>query len=562
MRKVSCLLLCLILRVWAAVPASAATGVSAGIFTASVTQDGNCQVTLDLQIHLDGTAGDLVFPLPGSARSITVNGNPAKTSRSGDVMNVKLSSVLGNVSGDFNLRLQYTIADAVAYGQDNKYLLTLPILSGFNFPIDNLQFSIQLPGAFTARPDFVSGYYAQTIESSINYSQTENTITGTVDTQLKDRETLTMTLVVPGDHFPNTHSTQWTPGVVEVIMAVLAVFAAVYWLLFLRSLPFLSLRSTTAPEGYNAGELSRILNGMGSDLTMMVFSWAQLGYIHIQYTDTGRVILHKRMEMGNERDPEEMRLFKALFGKRRFVDGTGYHYAHLCKKASAVSSVRHLYRRTTGNPRVFRGLCTAAGFFGGISLGRAIVGDAILGVLLIAILAVAGGISAWMIQDWVRGLHLRDKFSMGLAFALCLLWILIGLCAGIVGIALAVVALQLLCGLGSAYGGLRTPVGRQTVTQMLGLRRYLKRMSPEEASKLIRRDPDYFFTMLPYAMALGVEKPFAKSFRGRPIEPCSYLSTGSYHRLTALEWAQLTGQIAAALDAQQRRLSLEKLFLK
>jgi hypothetical protein len=350
--------------------------------------------------------------------------------------------------------------------------------------------------------------------------------------------------------------------VVELIIVVLGGLALLYWIFCLRSLPFLPRRSTVAPEGYNAGELARILNGMGSDLTMMVFSWAQLGYIHIQYTDTGRVILHKRMEMGNERDPEEMRLFKTLFGKRRFVDGTGYHYAHLCKKAAAVSSVRHLYRRNTGNPKVLRILCAAAGFFGGISIGSAIVGDAILGVLLIAILAVAGAFSAWMMQDWVRGLHLRDKFSLVVGLTLCFAWIIMGLCAGIVGVAIAVATLQLLCGLGCAYGGRRTPVGRQTVSQMLGLRRYLKTMSPKEAQSLIRRDPDYFFAMLPYALALGVEKPFAKSFRGKQFPPCSYLSTGDYDRMTALEWALLTGQIARALDAQHRRLFLEKLFVK
>ena len=39
----------------------------------------------------------------------------------------------------------------------------------------------------------------------------------------------------------------------------------------------------------------------GADLTMMVFSWAQLGYLVIHLDDNGRVMLHKRMDMGNER---------------------------------------------------------------------------------------------------------------------------------------------------------------------------------------------------------------------------------------------------------------------
>ena len=80
-RKALGLLVCFTLIVSLAVPASAAPGVTGGSFTAAVSSDGNCQVTMDLQIHLEGGQGDLVLPLPGNARGITVNGNPARTSR-------------------------------------------------------------------------------------------------------------------------------------------------------------------------------------------------------------------------------------------------------------------------------------------------------------------------------------------------------------------------------------------------------------------------------------------------------------------------------------------------
>lgn len=563
MRRALGLLVCFILIVSLAVPTSAAPGVTGGNFNAAVSSEGSCQVTLDLQIHLDGGEGELVFPIPGNARGITLNGNSARTNRSGDVINVKLGQVLGNMAGDFTLRLQYTIPDAVTYGEENKYLLTLPMLSGFNYPIRNLKFTVQLPGEFTARPDFISGYYQQTIESSIDYTGTSTSLSGTVNAELKDREMLTMTLVVPGDLFPNTHSTIWAPGPVEAIMAVFAGLALLYWIFFLRCAPYLVHRVTVPPEGYNAGELSGILNGIGGDLTMMVFSWARLGYILIQYTDTGRVILHKRMEMGNERDAQEMRLFKSLFGKRRYVDGTGYHYAQLFRKAASIKgSSRHLFHHSTGNPRIFRLLCGAVGFFGGISLGRAMVGDAILGVLVIGLLAIFGGVSGWIMQDWVKGLHLRDRFARRLGFALAVVWLLLGFAAGIPAVALIAAGTQLLGGLAFAYGGRRNPVGRQTVSQLLGLRRYLKRLSPKEAQTLVRRDPDYFFAMLPYAMALGVEKSFAKSFRGKQFSPCSYLTTGVYHKMTAAEWAQVATEVANALDAQQKRLFLEKLFVK
>ena len=100
-RKALGLLLCFILIVSLAVPTSAAPGVTGGSFTAAVSADGNCQVTLDLQLHLEGGQGDLTFPLPANARAITLNGNAARTSRSGNLLHVKLSQVVGNTAGDF-----------------------------------------------------------------------------------------------------------------------------------------------------------------------------------------------------------------------------------------------------------------------------------------------------------------------------------------------------------------------------------------------------------------------------------------------------------------------------
>ena len=66
-------------------------------------------------------------------------------------------------------------------------------------------------------------------------------------------------------------------------------------------MPLWRIRCTAAPAGLTAGELGSRLVHKGADLTMMVLSWAQLGYLLITMDESGRVFLHKRMEMGNER---------------------------------------------------------------------------------------------------------------------------------------------------------------------------------------------------------------------------------------------------------------------
>lgn len=559
MRKLFAAVLVLILILSLSAPVSAATAITTGTANATVSSDSSCLVTMDLQIHLDYGEQNLLFPLPANAKSITVNGKPARTTHSGDLRNIKLSSVLGNVSGDFTIRLQYTLTGVVDYDDSGKLFLTLPLLSGFNHPINGLNISIVFPDQITGRPVFTSGYYSQTIESNLDIRLEGNSILCNVIDELKDRETLTVRMEVSEEMFPQNPVKQWSMGIEEILMIVLAVLAVIYWAVFLRSLPFLSRRSTVPPEGYTAGELSGLLTGYGNDLTMMIFSWAQLGYILIHVGKDGRVTLHKRMDMGNERDPEEVHIFRTLFGNRRYIDGTGYHYANLCKKvATGSANARDLFKRSSGNPKGFRILCAGIGLLSGVSLGHAIVGSALLGILLIAVLAILGGVISWLMQDWVKGLHLHDKTALALGLGLAVIWSLLGVMAGIWNVSVCVSAAQLLCGLACAYGGRRTSLGRQTVSQFLGFRKYLRHLSPKEAQRISRSDPDYFFAMAPYALAMGVQKPFAASFKGKRLSACTYLTTGMDGHMTALEWCQIMEQAVHSLDHRQKRLFLEQ----
>ena len=563
MRRFTAILLLALLLMSFALPVSAATGITESRLNASVATDGTCIVNLELHFRLEEANKDLTFPLPINARSITVNGSSARTYTEGGVRHVKLGGVVGNTAGTFTVYLQYTVPDTVNYDEQEKLMLNLPLLSGFAYGVKEFEFTISMPGMLPQNfePAFLSGYYQQSIEANMEFSVDGDKITGRITKDLKDLETLAMRLQVSNEMFPREPVRQQTVGTIEIIMIVLASLALIYWVIFLRCAPFWGKRSATAPEGFTAGEFPCALTGQGADLTMMVISWAQLGYILIQLQSNGRVILHKRMEMGNERDPYEVRVFKALFGKRNFIDGTSYQYANLCRKVAATpGEIRDLYRRTNGNPKIFRSLCALLGVFGGISLASAIVGEAVLGFLLIFILAVFGGASSWAIQGWYKGLHLRNRFALIVALALCALWLLIGISANNPVIAGCVIGVQLLGGLACAYGGRRTFTGRYIAKQILGLRRYLRKLNPKEVQQLLRTDPDFFFTMAPCALSLGVAKPFAKAFGGKRLSACPYLTTGMDGHRTATEWLQLMNKAVSTLDARYLRLPLERLL--
>ena len=84
-----------------------------------------------------------------------------------------------------------------------------------------------------------------------------------------------------------------------VPMAICAALAFVYWLIFMRCLPLIRQRRTQPLEGVTAGELGCHLTAAGADLTMMVFTWAELGYLRICPDKRGRVYLQRYMDMGN-----------------------------------------------------------------------------------------------------------------------------------------------------------------------------------------------------------------------------------------------------------------------
>ena len=118
----------------------------------------------------------------------------------------------------------------------------------------------------------------------------------------------------------------------------------------------------------------------------------------------------------------------------------------------------------------------------------------------------------------------------------------------------------LLMGLMAAYSGRRSETGRTNAAYVLGLRNYLKHISKEETQRLQANDPDFFYNMLPYAMALGVDKAFAGNFGRKKLEQCPYFVCGINSKMTAEDWAKFLHEAAEILDSRQRRMGLEQLL--
>ena len=353
-----------------AVPASAASAASGVDIYCTVHADGDCQVTMTVTLRLEDYIEGLTFPLPVNATDISLNGAKARTTQTGSSVDVDLSRVALGMIGEFPVRFDFTVPDVVKVTEERTLQLELPLLSSFELPVQELSFVITMPDNIRYKPTFSSIYQQTGIEASLKYDIDKNMMTGHSVAPLKDHEAITMNMVVDRDKFP-TISTNIRQGNPEVTpMLIFAGLALVYWILFLRTWPLIRTRSVTPPEGITAGEMGCHLTLAGGDLTMMVFNWAQMGYILI-YRDGGRVMLHKRMDMGNERSPFEVKVYKMLFANRRAVEATGFAYTRLSRKVfSMIPGERDLCKPNSGNTRIFRLLACISQMFCGICVEK------------------------------------------------------------------------------------------------------------------------------------------------------------------------------------------------
>lgn len=525
-----------------------------------VSRDGKCQVTMLATISVDEVRNDLEFPVPAGAAGVRVNGSSVVTKKSGDVRIIDLDREIGRMTGEFTVSISYTLQDVIYRNDTGALEMRVPLLSGFSYEIETMDFSVSLPDVFDTLPTFDSGYHQQNIERDIAYTVDGTTIRGSFTQALKDHETVTMKLLVSDKLFPQTLADTQDYGFAVAGMGICGALALLYWLIAMRHWPLRRQYCTTPPEGITAGEIPGILGSRGADLHLTVLSWAQMGYVVLHMDKKGAVTIHKRMHMGNERKDAEQKLFKKLFAKGDSVNTRSAYYALLAQKTGEKPFDPALLRRRSGNPKVFRFLASGIGLFGGICVAIAMSGGAFLQVLLILLLGALGALTGWKLQSWGGNVLSPNRHELTATAILCGLWLLMGLLAGVFTLTAWMLVGILVAGVFLFFSGLRTPLGKEQAALSMGLRKYLRKADPETVQAVQAQDPGYFFSLAPYAMALGVGEAFARRFGKMRLEECPYLLTDSQMSLTAKDWLKRLRKVADAMDERARRMSAERFF--
>ena len=558
MRRITVLIISILLLIGLSIPVWGANQASKVQVTANVSANESCQVTVVATLHVEENNGEITYPVPRDATGVTLNGRRVRTKKTKQAQNVDLSKAIGTMTGDFVVTITYALPDVIETGEAGTPELRLPLLSGYENSISRLDYTVTMPGEIQVKPAFSSGYHKADIEKDLYCTVNGMTVVGYSTQELKDHETLTMIMDVDPLLFPNAPIEIFETNVDDIAMIVCGVLAILYWILFLRAMPFRWKRSATAPEGVTAGELGAIVTLGRADLSLMVFSWAQLGYIQMQVSKK-RVLLHKQMDMGNERTAFEQKCFRRLFEKRDIIDTGGLHYAILCRNVAKMSpSLQSLVHPRSGNIKLFRAVAALIGLFCGVSFAIAMTQNAVLQVLWIILLAGCGLLCGWFMQEIAGELVLRKTAKTVLALVLSALWLLLGLIAGQFGLALAVMLAQWVAGIMAFYGGRRTEAGLQDFARIIGLRWYLMTVSKEELKRLSEEDPEYFYSLMPDALALGVNRSFARRFPKGAASECPYITMRSAKTYSPRQWSDVMNRVLKDMNRRGRVLPIER----
>lgn len=568
MKRLILLALCVMLIASVSVGVSAFEGETRATsvqMIATVSNSGSAQVSTTVALHVETPLEELHYPVPANATSITLNGSRVFTEKTNQARLVNLTKLLGGMTGDFTFTVGYSVSNVVrplsqeATADDStdtakKLQLDLPLLAGFAYPIDQVQFSINLPGNITNQPGFISGYHQANIEKDLTYSVSGGNIAGRSWTALKDHETLNLRLTATEEMFPQTRVELPSLDTITTIIYVCIGLALIYWIFVLRN--FLPIREypAVAPEGFGAGQLGTVLTMAGADLGLMIFTWAQLGYVVIQMDRRGRVLVHKRMEMGNERSAFEQKCFRSLFARRDVADTSGISFVRLHQTVSAQKAIPSLLRKNGGNVQIFRILAAVAGLLCGTCFGILLGNMLDFGWLFMSVLSFVGLICSWQIQHWTQGVFLHHRIRLWTALGMSVLWLILGLAIGQLSLALLSVSIQLTAGFLAAFGGRRSEDGKLAMGQVLSLRSHLSRLSSRKIQQYCQENPNYFFDLIPEAMAMGCDKAFARRFGKSRLPACPYIIASDTRGLTAAQWSQLMRQILDGMTARQRQM--------
>lgn len=523
----------------------------------SVDKNGRCNITATAQVHFTSSPTTFSFPLNASAGSISASGaDYSVTSKNG--VDYAVFSNKAGFSGDQTFTCSYSLpcaATKIEGEEEDEFLqqfLVDVIDGGWEYSILKYSLRMTFPVDVPVQPTWDSAFHGDIIDNSLTIKVAGKMVNVDSVQTIIDHETLRMSLLFPDKTFTIINQAGRTLSFNQIAFFVLIAAAVVYWTLFLRGKLLLLAQKRSVPANdATAGEIPCQLFGEKPDIAATLAHWGNLGYLTIQRNRKGRIILRKQMDMGNERSAAECKLFQTIFRGGPTCDAQSLRFRTIARTNADTlrkAWLHRIYRKKAGSPYLLRAIVLLAAFFISMATFDQLLPANAWRWFLLPLTSILGTALSFGVQFAMDGIYRRHRLLRALIGLLSvLLLVIFSINADTIVLMVISLIFQLLSVLLTQFGGRRTKAGEEYVRQVLGLRRYLRKMGQEDALQNLQNDSQYFYRMLPYAECLGIGKAFCKHFVGWKPEPCAWLTDAAFTPKSPTEFYALYNNLMTSV---------------
>ena len=491
--------------------------------------------------------------MPVEISNISVPGHETSIEKDRDFLTIRIGSADSYVNG----RVQYSISFTYDVGADRN-----GDMDEFNYnvigheidtTIAKAEFRVKMPKDF--EPSYVnctSGYYGETDNKNVEWKVSGNTITGRTLKPLENYEGLTVSLPLPEGYWTGAERHR-EPGQLLFTIFGYPLFIVVIALAFLiwykrgRDSKLFPSVEFEPPEDMNPSEIGYIIDGSvdNKDVTSLIIYWAEKGCLEIEEETNGKRVFKKKKlcltrlrDLDNDARDYEKRVFDKLFS---CGDGTSvstddltnkfyqtiYEAKNDIKKSFTDDAERAIY--VQGN-KLFTALTALLAALPVITVLMqgflAFTGEGPISILF----AVPFSLFL-IIPTFVLGSAIANRGAPGQkgkivffiffgGFSL-LFFAFFTVSAGGVPIYkyLSAVGSGIIVAVFVNLMTRRTPYGDRILEKTLGFKEFIKTAERDKLEMMFESNPSYFYSILPYAMVLGLSDKWSSHFEGMSVAP-------------------------------------------
>ena len=494
-------------------------------------------------------------------------------SRGADEVKLKIGDAGTVLTGRHTYQISYTynIGNDKLKDADEFYLNLIG--NQWDTNINKLTFTITMPKDFdTNKIGFSAGKYGTSgipKDGYFNYSVKNNVITGTYNKTLPPNNGFTVRITLPDGYFEKQKLKITIFDFIAICLPIiLGIIAFSQWEKYGKDEKIVETIEFNPPDNMNSLDVAYAYKGKvnSNDVVSLLIYLANKGYIKIKVEETGSKLLksksYKIIEVKKYDGNDEN---ERLFLERLFKNGTIYRTENnnvfRCVTKSdlegsfytTVNEIIDNENTSEFKNKIFeKGLWNRAKKIIILSLlviltmsigpllnGTRIKTTVIANLVLVAItmLFYLFALSSKFNNTRVKNIIILFviSFFASFSFVFVILYdivseIIINMNKlGLIELGIQVISLIFIMILVTLMKR-RTKYGTEVLGRILGFKTFLKTAEKEKLETLVNQNPEYFYSILPYAYVLGVSDEWIKNFETISLMPPEwYVGNDSYY---------------------------------